>query len=252
MTDNSVEKFAAASVLADEICERMITRLEWIHLRPKVILDAGCGIGTSTAMLKKHYADTHILAVDAALPLLKYAQHQSQTMEWINAYSDHLPLPDHSVDLIFSNLLLPWTTDITKIMLEWRRVLRPNGLLMFTTFGPDTLKEWTGPKAVNLIDMHNIGDSLVQSGWLDPVLDVEYIEMVFREERRLIEELQITGMIAHEPARMQPPEESEKTYPITYEIVYGHAWNSNLSIGYIADQEGVAKIPLSHLRKRKR
>jgi malonyl-CoA O-methyltransferase len=252
MTDSSIDKYAAASVLASEVAERMLLRLEWVNLQPGVILDAGCGVGQSAALLTKRYPLAQILAMDSALSMLQYAKKkESPSIKWIGAQSEELPLPDHSVDLIFANLLLPWCADLQKIGYEWRRVLRPEGLLMFTTLGPDTLKEWPGTAAINRVDMHDIGDILTHIGWVDPVLDVEYIQMVYREKERLMDELKVTDMIAQDSPDVQLEKNENGVFPITYEIVYGHAWNSNLSIGYAPDEAGVAKIPLSHLRRKK-
>ena len=254
MTLFTAAEYANASVLATEVAQRMLSRLDIVRLQPKVILDAGCTVGQGTALLKQYYPNAQVLAMESALPLLHYANEQ-QAADWVNAEAEQLPLKDHSVDLIFANLLLPWCDDAQKIFYEWRRVLRPEGLLMFSSLGPDTLQELRGKlfslTAPKFVDMHDVGDMLTQAGWMDPVMDIEYITMTYRESEKLIRELQVVGMIAHDEVPVQLEKNEANVYPITFEVVYGHAWGPGVAKGFKADDEGVARIPLAHLRRQR-
>jgi len=148
---------------------------------------------------------------------------------------------------VFSNLMLQWCQDPDAVFGECRRVLKPGGLLTFTTFGPDTLVElrraWAAADSrthVNrFIDMHDLGDALVRSGLAEPVMDVERFTLTYAEVRDLMRDLKDIG--AHNAnagrprgltgkgtlARMTAAYEAfrkDGRLPATYEVVYGQAW----------------------------
>lgn len=254
-TTPSSEDYADASVLAHDVGKHMIERLEWMTIAPKVIVDLGCGVGSEAVLLKKRYPDAAIIAIDHAEKYLSYAaQHHTADVAWICAEAEILPLPDHSVDLIFANLLLPWFDDIKKTMREWRRILRPEGLLLFSSLGPDTLKEWQGGFSEYilpvLMDMHDLGDELVRARFIDPVLDMEYLTVTYRELEKLTQELQVTGMLAADLPVIKGEPDSGGVFPVTYEVIYGHAFGPDFMVDQVADESGVVKIPLAHLRRR--
>jgi malonyl-CoA O-methyltransferase len=171
-----------------------------------------------------------------------------------------LPFANDSVDFIFANLALHWGADTLAILQEWQRVLKPEGLLMFSTYGPDTLKQWRQALSHRNIpafaDMHDIGDHLVQTGFSDPVMDVEHLQLNYANLERMIEELYQLGVLDfigietkqeamqlyHEYAKNQ-----EKIYPLSYEIVYGHAWGTPTRQQRVS-ASGEVSIPLANLR----
>lgn len=218
--------------LAREIGTPMIERLELVTLQPKLIANLGCETEYFAELLKKRYADAEIKNF---------------------AEDEILPFADHSVDLIFANLFLPWCKDLNKIFREWRRVLRPEGLLMFSSFGPDTLIELRENHAneilINLVDMHNLGDELTHARFADPVMDVEYLNVTYRELKTLMQELQATNMLLSDVTEVQLTPNDKNVFSLTYEIVYGHAWGPDPGVDHVADEEGVVRIPLSHLRR---
>lgn len=134
----SPEQYAEAAVLAHEAANEMLSRLEWMTIKPAVILDAGCGLGELSNKLQLRFPDAQVLALDASLPMLQAVAQASVTR--ICAEAETLPLRDQSIDLICANLLLPWCDDVSLMLREWRRVLRPNGLVMLTALGPDREK----------------------------------------------------------------------------------------------------------------
>jgi malonyl-CoA O-methyltransferase len=134
--------YAQAAVLAQAINAEMLARLEWVTLQPNIILDVGCGTGQGTQLLQQRYPEAQIIALDNAYPMLQFTKQQASSTVSVCADAAQLPLVSHSVDLIFANLLLPWCADIASVLSEWRRVLRPEGLLMFSSLGPDTLAAW--------------------------------------------------------------------------------------------------------------
>ncbi len=240
-----------AAVLQNEIGDRLLGRLEYIRLQPRRILDLGAGTGVFSKALGKRYRKAEVVALDIALPML---QRVKQRAGWLRkpgcicGDSESLPFSDDSFDLIFSNLMLQWCTDLEATFIELRRVLAPGGLLMFTTFGPDTLKElrasWEAVDAFthvnSFIDLHDVGDSLLHTKWAEPVMDSERITVTYRELRTLMQDLKHIG--AHNVTSGRPrgltgrhrmqqlidayePFRKDGVLPASYEVVYGHAWS---------------------------
>jgi malonyl-CoA O-methyltransferase len=238
------------AVLHREILKRMLERLDYIRLEPAVIVDAGCGTGYGIAELERRYRRARLLAVDFALPMLAQVRRQlgwrSRTRP-LAADLERLPLANASVDLLFSNLALQWC-DPDVAFTEFRRVLRPGGLLMFTTFGPDTLSElraaWAAaddvPHVHAFADMHDIGDGLLRAGFADPVMDVERHLLTYNEVSGVLRDLRLlgasnalrqrrgslTGRRRYERFRnaYEAWRDADGRLPATYEVVYGHAW----------------------------
>jgi len=244
-------EYTLASVLQREVLNEVFSRLDFITLQPHIILDAGCTVGDAAVMLKKRYPNARIIAADASPEMLKYAQQRDTHIEWLCASLTALPLPDHSVDLIMANGVLPWCDELQKLLQEWRRILRPNGLLMLTAWGPDTLRELHDlPLAFpQLMDMHTVGDLLVQAGFADPVLDTDYFTLTYQDQKKLWHELQVTGMIAGNTEVIQL-EKIANHYALSYEVIFGHAWGPGANVAHPADQSGEVRIPLSHILRR--
>jgi len=255
--ERAAATYDAAAVLQREVERRMLERLHCVKLLPSIVLDAGSGTGTGARELVRRYPEAHVIALDIALTMLQ-AGREPQTW-WqrmgigrpriasVCGDVERLPLKSSSVDLIWSNVTLQWVVDLPGTLKELRRVLRPGGLLMFSTFGPDTLKELRaafaaadGHTHVNrFIDMHDIGDMMVHARLADPVMDMDYITMTYRTVRDLMRDLKAIG--AHNVtvgrprglggrsalAAVEQHYESlrrDGVLPATYEVVYGHAW----------------------------
>lgn len=187
----------------------ILERLHLVALKPKRILAVACGD------LEARYPDAEIVSTADA---------------------------DDSVDLIVSNLCLPWCVDAEALFREWQRLLRPEGLLMFTSFGPATLSEIDLEPLPHFIDMHNVGDALLKAGFADPVVDVEHFEMKYQDQAQVLCDLEKMGITeVHSPA-----------LSLSYEVVYGHAWCPEKNDGFLADSDGMVKIPLAALRARLR
>jgi malonyl-CoA O-methyltransferase len=250
-------EYTEASFIAREVGEQMIARLDLMALQPNIIVDLGCSLGYEAERLCERYPGAKVFAVDNDKEMLHQARKiQSKEFNLICADAQLLPFSDQSVDLIFANLLMPWCLDIEKLFTEWRRILRPDGLLMFATLGPDTLLELQEkiPSTClpNLIDMHLIGDGLTKTRFADPVLDVEYLTVTYRNKSLLFQELYHSGMLSELPCAVELEKNANDVFPITYEIVYGHAWGPDPGVDYIADERGEIKIPLAHLRMHKK
>ena len=150
-----------------------------------------------------------------------------------------------SVDLLVANLVLPWSTDIGQTLTEWRRILRPDGVLMLTALGPDTLLEWQ-PEAIwpGRMDMHNLGDALVAAGFESPVLDVDYVTLAYREEQKCREEMRAAKMWRTEEAVPCERDASGRIL-LTMEIIYAHAFCPVTLT--VADE---VRVPVSNILRR--
>ncbi|MFL9709180.1 malonyl-ACP O-methyltransferase BioC [Methylobacillus sp. Pita1] len=270
--DRAAGSYDAAAILQREVRERMLQRLELVKITPRVILDAGCGTGHASVALGKRYRDSQVISLDIAMGMLQQTlAHYPWTKRLLGqkrpsalcADIEQLPLKDASLDLIWSNVAIQWCNDLDSAFTCMARVLRPEGLLMFSTFGPDTLKELraaSGGDHVHVsrfIDMHDIGDALVRAGFSDPVLDVERFVLTYDDVLSVMRDLKAIG--AHNAAagrargllgrgflnRLTEAYEQfrhEGKLPATYEVVYGHAWKPQ------PKQPGVATVTL-HPRK---
>jgi malonyl-CoA O-methyltransferase len=203
-------------------------------------------------LLQKRYPAAEIWSIDDSPHMLAYAKAaNSSQVHWLCTSLDTLPVEDHSMDLVAGNLVLPWCGDLKKVMQEWRRVLKPEGLLIFSTYGPDTLHELREQKIAlpHFADMHDLGDLLMHGGFADPVLDVEYYTLTYKEQQQLQHELQLTGFISQEVMLTPLEKNSAGVIPLTYEIIYGHAWKPVAKKNNLAE-DGVFKFPLAQLRGR--
>ncbi|MCP5143218.1 MAG: malonyl-ACP O-methyltransferase BioC [Gammaproteobacteria bacterium] len=237
--------------LQREICDRTFDHLAPIALKPATIVDLGCGTGYALPRLRKTYSSAHIIAVDLAETMVSAAKQQARRWfsreHFLCADGCQLPLPDASVELVFSNLMLQWAGDLDAMLGDIRRVLRPEGLLAFSSFGPDTLKELRAAwRAVDdfehvhtFIDMHDVGDALIRAGFASPVLDTETITVEYDQPRQLFRDLKAIGATHAGPgnrglttrsalARMERAYEQQRLpnqrIPATWEVVYGHCW----------------------------
>jgi malonyl-CoA O-methyltransferase len=257
--------YDAAAVLQGEVRDLLLERLELTTLEPRLILDAGAGTGLASRALKRRYPKARVLAVDSAERMLRAAAARGswlRPLARVCADAARLPLEDASVDLVFSNFMLPWS-DPERVFTEFRRVLAPRGLLTFTTLGPDTLRELRGawasadprPRVHAFIDMHDLGDALVRSGFAEPVLDVERYTLEYADVSRLAADLKAVGEVnalAGRPKGLTGPRKFDamraayETHrrngrlPATYEVVFGQAWGPRESPGGLASSNTVS------------
>jgi malonyl-CoA O-methyltransferase len=221
----SPDENKAAFPLAHAVGEEMLARLEWMTIKPRVIVYLGDAADDLITILQKRYADAEIIIPDAR--------------EFVDGV---LSCKDQSVDLLFANFVFPFVTNIETALLEFRRILRPDGLLMFTALGPDSLKEFSlDAIMVNLVDMHNVGDLLLKH-FSDPVLDVDYYTLSYRKQSTMLQELKATGL-AHLT-------DNQDILDVTLEVVFAHAFAPQASNEVSASEDGIVRIPLSHLRRR--
>jgi malonyl-CoA O-methyltransferase len=233
--------YKSAAYLAREACNEMLSRLDFMTVNPKVIVDAGCGMGELASALAVKYPDAKIYAVDVSEDMLAHAQ-QSEKIIYRREDAAKLSFPNHSVDLICANFLLPWADDADACLREWRRVLSPDGLLMVSVLGPDTLRDVPVDNKPSLVDMHDLGDALVNAGFMEPVMDTCQIDVNYRDRERMQAELHASGLLRDKNIPEEVP------LHVTFEVIYGHAF-APLAAGFKPDVDGLIRIPLDSLRK---
>uniref|UniRef100_A0A450TX76 Malonyl-[acyl-carrier protein] O-methyltransferase n=1 Tax=Candidatus Kentrum sp. FW TaxID=2126338 RepID=A0A450TX76_9GAMM len=251
------ESFDRAAPRYDEIAElqrtigdRLLAHLDPVQLQPDVVLDMGAGTGYCLLPLEERYPEARIVALDLAEIMLRETRTKNRTPEkglFVCGDAEQLPLRDDSVDLLFSNVTVQWCNDLAGTCHEFARILRPGGLLVFSTFGPDTLWElrdsWKQVDAdshVNtFVDMHDIGDTLVRTGFTGIVMDREEVTCTYENARILMRELKTLG--AHNATSDRPRGLTGKKHlqamldayeghrrngriPATYEVIYAHGW----------------------------
>ena len=243
--------YDAAAFLQLEIAKRMGERLDYIKHQPKVVLDAGCGTGFITKDLLKRYPKSQVLALDIALNMTRKTKALGGWLrkpKLICADAEAMPLKPESDDLVVSNLMIQWSNDLNKMFAGFHSVLAPNGLLLFSTFGADTLKEmkesWASVDETlhtnAFVDMHEIGDALLKAGFINPVTDMELITMTYSNVGQLMKDIKQIGasntesnsskglMGKQKLKAFEQAYEQFKTadglYPASWEIIYGHAW----------------------------
>jgi malonyl-CoA O-methyltransferase len=271
--DRASSSYDAAAVLQARVREQMIARLDWLAFTPDVVVDLGCGTGHGAAALSRRWPAARIVAVDFSPGMLRETAGRAEAarIERLCADAAALPLPDASVDLVFSSLMLPSCDAPDAILAEIARVLRPRGLLCFSTFGPDTLAElreaWRAADSHAHVhpfaDMHDIGDGLVRAGLVEPVLDVSRYTLTYPDLRSLMRDLQAIGAQNASTertrgltgrGRLQRVEAAYEAFredgvlPATYEVVFGQAWGAVEGTGQEAEGEFV--FPVSGLGRR--
>jgi malonyl-CoA O-methyltransferase len=265
-------------VLQREVQADLLGRLDFYLQAPERVLDVGAGTGRGTALLKKRYPKAQVIAVDLAQPMLLAARrHQSllRPFQRVCAEATALPLPDRSVDVLHSNLCFQWIDDLPALFGECVRVLKPGGLLAFSSFGPDTLKELRAAWAAvdehshvsRFLDMHDVGDAMINAGLRDPVLDVARYTLTYSEPRALLKELKGLGATHADRARerhltgkshyraMLAAYEAMRVdgrIPATWEVVTAHAWGPPPGQARRTPEGEIATFSLTSLRGSRR
>ena len=271
---DAARDYDESAILQARVRDELLDRLQWVRIEPAVVLDLGSGTGRASAALKRRYRKSRVVAVDMSPGMLTESARRGtffHPLDTVGADAARLPFRDASVDIVFSNLMLQWCNDPDAVFAECRRVLRPGGLLTYTTFGPDTLVElrhaWAAVDEhthVNrFIDMHDLGDAMVRAGLAEPVMDVDRITLTYPDARTLMRDLKAIG--AHNVNDGRPRGLTGKTrlsamiqayekfrrdgkLPATYEIVFGQAWAPTLS--RVVTPSGEVRVPISRIGRR--
>ncbi|HYM47383.1 MAG TPA: methyltransferase domain-containing protein [Burkholderiaceae bacterium] len=256
--DARAARFGKSAALPREIARRMIERLQYIRLAPQRILDVGCGAAESRAALRAQYPHADWIGVDVSERMLQGSQPaglSARALRWLSGASVHkvigdagqLPIAGDSVDLVFSNLMLHWHPEPHTVFPEWKRALKVDGLLMFSCFGPDTLKELRAAAVATLpcarpmpfVDMHDFGDMMVAGGFATPVMDAEVLTLTYASPQDLLHEVRALGGNPRDDRAQSLPSSrqarallcaleaqrgDDNRIRLTFEVAYGHAW----------------------------
>jgi malonyl-CoA O-methyltransferase len=257
-------RVAPSDFLRREIASRMHERLALVKIAPQRVLDAGCGVGADLALLQQHYPAARIIGLDAAPAMVAAAGTPAAASKSLNQLLSRLlpskagidllcgdfgdlPFGPHSIDLVWSNLALHWHPQPDRVFAEWRRVLRVEGLLMFSNFGPDTLRELRTafaevdghPHVLPFVDMHDFGDQLVEAGFSTPVMDMEVITVTYDSAQALLADARalggnplatrrrgLLGRAAGQQleAALERGRRADGKLALTFEVIYGHAF----------------------------
>jgi malonyl-CoA O-methyltransferase len=269
----AARSYDAAAHLARRIGSELVGRLDVVRLQPKTVIDIGTGTGHCARLLEARYRRARVIGIDSAAAMTREAAAQRRwrsRQRYLVAAAERLPMADATAQLAVSNLALMWS-DCRQVFPELHRVLAPGGLLMFTTLGPDTLQElraaWqtvdSMPHTHPFLDMHILGDALIESGFAEPVMDVERVVVTYPSHNAALSELKRCGWQNVSPQRrwtltgrnrfegfVRAYESycgADGRWPLTFEVVYGHAWASaapalprrSVTVGF--DQSGVAR-----------
>ncbi|WP_296752438.1 malonyl-ACP O-methyltransferase BioC [Thiobacillus sp.] len=263
--DHAAASYDAHAVLQREVCDRLLERLDFMTLQPGRVLDVGSGTGYGLAHLHARYPAAELCALDIAPAMLAAARarlpqptraqralshllpRSAPQRYAVCADMGRLPLAANSMNLVWSSLALQWARDLEATLKGLHRVLAPGGLLMFATFGPDTLKELRAafaaiddaPHVNQFIDLHDIGDMLMHAGFAGPVMEMEMLTLTYADLKTLMRDLK--GIGAHNAAtarrrgllgksawtRLEQAYETQRCegrLPASFEVIYGHAW----------------------------
>ncbi|KAA3652610.1 MAG: methyltransferase domain-containing protein [Proteobacteria bacterium] len=256
--NRAAASYDGVDILARTVAQQMDERLEGILHQPESILDLGCATGRDLARLAERYPKATRIGVDIAPAMLQRASPPQRGLQRlfgprnrpqvVAADARALPFAANRFDMLWSNLMLNWLDDPAPALAEMARVMKVDGMLMFATLGPDTLRELRdafadtrGARVHRFIDMHDIGDALVGAGFSNPVMDMDRLTLTYAELDTLFADLRQSGCtnasgLRHRGLsgkqgwqRARARYEALRTsgrLPATFEIVYGHAWKA--------------------------
>jgi malonyl-CoA O-methyltransferase len=263
------DQFAA---LEQEVGGRLMERLEFQKRVPQRIIDLGSGTGQCAHELKRRYRKAQVIALDTSLAMSQRARKRSSLLRPLQALCadlEQLPLAERSMDLVFSNLAFQWAEEFASLSSGLRRIVRPGGLVLFSTLGPDSMKEFRQAAGYSdesslpryFAEMHQIGDALLAAGFTEPVMDSEYITVEYRDFDHLLNELESTGAATHfgdwaaQTASGHGLLENYRDFqrdgrfPVTWEIVYGSAFGPQEGAPIKTPDGDVAAFSVEHLRR---
>lgn len=246
--DRAAPHFAEADFVHGVTRDGLLDRLRPMSVDASTVVDLGCAAGAALPLLAKRFRRARIIALDHSGAMLRLANRRRSLLSKryaVQADARALPFADASIDVVFSNLLLPLVEPPDAVFAEVARVLRADGLFVFSTLGPDSLQEirraWRavddGEHVNRFPDMHDVGDALVRAGLRDPVLDVDRLEVSYRDNEALFRDLTTTGarnsLYQRQPGLMGRDRwrrfvetlfAAGTGCSLTLELVYGHCW----------------------------
>jgi len=267
--DRAAASFAANDFFCAEVGARLLERLRLFNLEASAILDLGAGAGGMTDDINRLYPHAMLIEMDWSEAMLQ--QPRSGSLR-VCTDAHQLPLNADTVDIVLSNMMLPGCALPELIFQQAHRVLRHPGVFLFSTLGPDSFKElrsaWAAvddaPHVHAFADMHNIGDALVQTGFREPVMDVEHLTITYADPLALVTDLRhvgATNRLLNRRRGLTSPRlwnrmltelnrsrNADGRLSISLEVITGQAWTGEAARG-VQMHEGEAHFPLSQLKK---
>jgi malonyl-CoA O-methyltransferase len=203
--------YDSVAQLQRDVGTELLGELEQLSTEPEHVLDLGSGTGYFHPHLRERFPRAAYTGLDLAEGMVTYArEHHPAAEQWLVADAEALPLAAGSVDLVFSSLALQWCYRPELLFAELGRVLRPGGRCVFTSLGPDTLKELRSAWAA--VDEHQHVNRFLPSSELQQAADrvqgvslrlrARPYRMEYRQVRELLNELKTLG--AHNVNRDRP------------------------------------------------
>jgi malonyl-CoA O-methyltransferase len=246
---------AAPPWLHGEVARRMAERLPIVKLRPDTVVDWGSFLGASQDVLRQAYPQARLLLVEPGAPRRDATQAALERPWWSpGRWTGAAPrvfieseLAAGQAQLLWANMGLHGAIDPQVVMSQWHRALAVDGFLMFSTLGPGSLpglralyaaQRWPPPFAP-FVDMHDLGDMLIEAGFADPVMDQETITITWPSAKALLAELRTLGgnvdqkrFAGLRTARWRAQLEqalsasasADGRVAMAFEVVYGHAF----------------------------
>lgn len=241
------DQYDKHAALEQEVGRRLLEKVAFRRVLPATILDLGCGTGFGTAKLKQEFRKAQVIGLDTSMAMLSRLRDRSGMLKPLKGVCGDigaLPFAGASADMLFASLSGCWSPDPMAMFSEFRRVLRPDGMLLFSTFGPGLMKElriaWSGVdaevKLPEFPDLLEIGNALVAAGFREPVMDMEVITLSYPDLNAMFLELEATGTFrlvegwnrrhgaGPELGQAFGPLMQEGRYPLSFEIIYGVAF----------------------------
>ena len=288
----SAASYEAAARLQHAVEARLLESLDYLddpalaRAPPRRVLDLGCGTGRASRAMQARWPKADVLSLDLALPMLREGRAAARPGGWLaNPFARRplpvcadaraLPLADASVDVLFSNLCLQWVEDLDAVLAGFRRVLKPHGLLLFSTFGPATLWELREafaqaddvPHVSPFADIAGVGDALVRAGFHQPVLDREDERTHYPDLPALMRELRAIGATNALASRRHTltgrtrfrvaaeayeAHRDARGLPASWEILSAMAWAPEAGTPIREGGVDVTAVPLSRIPIRRR
>jgi malonyl-CoA O-methyltransferase len=270
--DGIASRYDDHAALEQEVGTRLLERLAFLRVSVQRVVDLGCGTGVASAELKKKYPRAQVIGLDSSRGMLNQLQRRSGLLRPLKAVCadfSELPLAERSVDLVYSNLAFQWCANPIARFAEIRRILRPGGMLLFSSLGPGSLREldaaWSGidetAGLTGFTDILDLGDALMAAGFQEPVMDAERITLSYPHIAALADELESTGtsgflrggpVLRESHTALEAAYEGLRVdgrYPVSYELVYGTAFGPQEGQPRKTEEGEIATFSVESLRK---
>lgn len=249
----AASSYDAAAQLQREVADRMLEQFRYERIAPELILDVGAGTGYCTRGLEQQFKKSRVVGLDLSEGMLQQAKQQKRWLSkqrFLCGDAERIPLADESVDLIFSSFTLQWCSDLQQTLREFRRILRPGGLLTLSIVGGETLHElrtaWSQidehVHVNHFVDLQQVGDLLLAEGFAEPVTSVDRFTLSYPDVMGLMRDLKGLGATNVNAGRRSGLmgravlKQLEAVYAArdeagrvqaSWEVVYGHAWKED-------------------------